>query len=169
MKVTDNKIWQCPKCNAILEKGGLGNVVFPSESTKQLYGTGTCNNCGASFTQSDIYGGKYDYIEPLIKRKKIKPEKPKNIKLIIFREGQDQPSRPNKYYKDIIKRKYGSKKINIETWRIAGTLRALTINEARSLYTSGKNTGMLPDFGTPSDDWEGEGLDGRSIVSLFFF
>jgi ribosomal protein L37AE/L43A len=169
MKATDNKIWQCPKCDAILEKGGLGTIIISGESTEKLIGGGTCNNCGASFAQSDIYGGKYDYIEPSIKQPETIATKPMQVKIIIFREGQDQPANPERYYQDIVDRKYGKSKIQVDAWRIAGTRSSLTANEVHALYTAGKNAGMLPDFGTPNDEWGGKGPDGRSIIALFFF
>jgi hypothetical protein len=168
MKVTSNRIWKCPNCDALLEKGVLGTAIFPGESAEKISGTGTCKNCGASFAQSDIYGGKCDYIEPSIKRKKAKAVKPKRVKLIIFRPGQDQPPNPKRYCQYVVNHKYGGSKIQIDKWRIAGTRSSLTANEVRALYTVGKNTGMLPDFGTPNDKWEGKGPDGKSIVALFF-
>ena len=59
LAVTACKTWCCPTCGNLCVKGGLGKVFFPGESLNNVHGTATCQ-CGASFPQRDIYGGKYD-------------------------------------------------------------------------------------------------------------
>ena len=165
-KVTDIKVWQCPKCKANLEKGALGKTIFIGESIEKIRGVGTCQNCGSAFKQSDIYGGKYDYKEKIIGIDKSNI--PDKIKLIIFRPGLDQPTNPQKYYKHVLKKAYGSSKINVKEWRIAGTISSLTLIEVKALYSQGKSNGMLPDFGKPIQDWSGKGKDRKQIAALFF-
>jgi transcription elongation factor Elf1 len=48
--------WKCPKCGAILKKG-LAGVISRYASVS---GTATCGECGAKFSQQDVYDGKYD-------------------------------------------------------------------------------------------------------------
>jgi Zn-finger nucleic acid-binding protein len=165
-KVTDIRIWQCPECKAILEKGGLGTVIFVGESSEKISGTGTCNNCGAAFAQSEIYGGKYDYKERVTGVDKSKV--PGRLSLIIFRPGQSQPSNPEKYYEHVLKKAYGDSSIKVDVWRIAGTRSFINASEAKALYEMGKARGMFPDFGEPGQEWSGKGLDGEQVTALFF-
>ena len=51
-------LWKCPNCGAILQKGSQD--VFDVVGTDGLVGTATCGNCGAQFSQSDVYRGIYD-------------------------------------------------------------------------------------------------------------
>ncbi len=49
--------WQCTRCRAILVKG------IPPEVAgmfKGMIGTGTCTNCGAQYSQQEIYSGALD-------------------------------------------------------------------------------------------------------------
>jgi hypothetical protein len=48
--------WKCPKCGGVLQKGA--GAMFA-----QTIGVATCGGCGATFSQSDVYGGKYDVEE----------------------------------------------------------------------------------------------------------
>lgn len=164
--VTDIRIWQCPKCKAIMEKGALGKGIFSGESVEKISGTGTCNNCGETFVQSEIYGGKYDYLESTkgVDRLKV----PDRLSLIIFRPGQAQPPNPHKYYKHILKKVYGDSKITVDAWRIAGTQSTINASEAKALYSMGKTKGMFPDFGKPGQNWTGKDMDGVKILALFF-
>jgi hypothetical protein len=165
-KVTDVRIWQCPKCKAILEKGALGKGIFVGESVKKIGGTGTCLNCGATFAESEIYSGKYDYIEPV---KGIeKSNAPDRLSLIVFRPGQGQPPNPQEYYEYILKKAYGDSSIKVDAWRIAGTRSSINVSEAKAIYSMGKTQGMFPDFGEPNQDWSGQGLDGVQVTALFF-
>ena len=48
--------WNCPKCGGLLQKG-VGAMFA------ETIGVATCGGCGAKFSQSDVYGGKYDVEE----------------------------------------------------------------------------------------------------------
>ncbi|MBU0469673.1 MAG: hypothetical protein KKF78_01555 [Candidatus Omnitrophica bacterium] len=50
--MSNSKYWQCQKCTGILEKG-LGGAAA-------VIGTATCSYCGAQYSQTEIYGGKWD-------------------------------------------------------------------------------------------------------------
>jgi hypothetical protein len=54
-----SEYWKCPRCGGILQKGA--GAMFA-----QVIGTATCAGCGTKFSQSDIYGGKYDVEERLV-------------------------------------------------------------------------------------------------------
>ena len=45
--------WRCPKCWATQQKGVRPNP-------EAVAGMVTCNACGATFPESDVYGGEYD-------------------------------------------------------------------------------------------------------------
>jgi ribosomal protein L37AE/L43A len=54
-----SQLWKCPNCGNILEKGAdvdVMNLLGPSK----LVGIATCDSCGATFSQKDVYSGKYD-------------------------------------------------------------------------------------------------------------
>jgi uncharacterized tellurite resistance protein B-like protein len=55
--------WKCPKCGIILRKG---NPVLADalKNGSEILGTATCANCGARYSQHDVYSGKYDVPEP---------------------------------------------------------------------------------------------------------
>lgn len=54
-----SQLWRCPKCGSTLKKGAdvdVMNLLGPSN----LVGIATCGSCGATFSQKDVYSGKYD-------------------------------------------------------------------------------------------------------------
>jgi hypothetical protein len=51
-----SEYWKCPNCKGILKKGLVG--VFGTGTP--IVGTATCSNCGAIFSQQEVYNGKYD-------------------------------------------------------------------------------------------------------------
>lgn len=53
------KLWKCPQCGAILQKG---NPLVEDMIKRGVLvgGTATCANCNAQFSQRDVYSGKYD-------------------------------------------------------------------------------------------------------------
>ncbi len=57
---TDSKsdYWKCPRCGVLLRKG-FGALLAGAE----VRGLATCGRCGAEFSQSDVYAGKYDVQE----------------------------------------------------------------------------------------------------------
>jgi hypothetical protein len=145
--VANARVWKCPKCKAILEKGALGIEIFIGECVEKIYGMGMCPNCGAAFSQSQSYGGKYDYIEPVkgIKKSSV----PDKLSLIIFRTGQDQPPNPRKYCEYVLKKAYGVSDIKLDAWRIAGTRSSIGVSGVKALYSMGKTQMLFPDFGKP--------------------
>ncbi len=53
-------LWKCPKCAAVPRKGSA-NLFRENLARGAIFsGTATCGGCGAQFSQSDVYGGKYD-------------------------------------------------------------------------------------------------------------
>jgi hypothetical protein len=87
--------------------------------------------------------------------------------ILVFREGTDQPSSPKEYCKDILYRKLGSN-IEIKAYRIAGVRTFLNIDQAKSMYNTGKSFGSWPDWGEPSDAWTDKGSDKNNITVLIF-
>ena len=62
-RVSANRHWRCPGCNALLEKKALGVVWQPGEDVAKVTGTATCDKCGQVAAQADVYGGHFDYVE----------------------------------------------------------------------------------------------------------
>jgi len=58
--VTKNKNWQCPSCEAILEKPSIGTLIIPGETVSGISGYAHCPQCGGQFWQADVYAGCYD-------------------------------------------------------------------------------------------------------------
>jgi tellurite resistance protein len=56
--------WKCPKCGATLRKGGGDYMKKIIKSGGMKTGTATCANCGAKYSQHNVYSGKYDVPEP---------------------------------------------------------------------------------------------------------
>lgn len=165
-RVTNIRIWKCPRCEAILEKKGLGTVIMAGETASKIVGTATCSGCGATFSQTDIYAGVYDHVESTRSVKQIRA--PHRLALIVFRAGTDQPRDPQAYCRHVLKQAFGSDGMEVSAWRIAGTRSAMSAGEARALYATGKDRGMFPDFGKPESDWSGKGSDQRDVTALFF-
>jgi len=58
-RTSKSNYWKCPKCGGILQKGA--GAMFA-----ETIGVATCGGCGAKFSQSDVYGGKYDVEEKTV-------------------------------------------------------------------------------------------------------
>ena len=97
----------------------------------------------------------------------IKINMNKSLNVIIFRQGQNQPDQPERYFREIVNQKFGPNQ-SIEAWRIAGIQDALTVAQVKMMYPAGISHGSWPDFGQPVDEWEGQGPDERAVVALFF-
>ncbi|WP_196219677.1 tetratricopeptide repeat protein [Microcystis aeruginosa] len=54
-----SQLWMCPKCGSTLKKGADVDVMNLLDPSK-LVGIATCSSCGATFSQKDVYSGKYD-------------------------------------------------------------------------------------------------------------
>ena len=51
-------MWRCPKCRARLMKGNVDTI--KALGVYNIVGVATCGSCGATFSQRDVYSGKYD-------------------------------------------------------------------------------------------------------------
>lgn len=59
--MSSSPYWQCRRCKAILVKG------IPPEVAGMfagMVGVGTCTNCGAQYSQQEIYSGAFDVDTP---------------------------------------------------------------------------------------------------------
>jgi len=61
VRVTPCLAWKCPQCGTVLRKGGLGQVFMPGDPVSMVAGTATCSVCNSTYSQSDVYGGRYDF------------------------------------------------------------------------------------------------------------
>jgi hypothetical protein len=91
-----------------------------------------------------------------------------NLRVIVFLEGQKPPPEPERYCWGVVSRKYREQTTRIKAWRVVGLRHAMRTKEVMMLYENDRNTGALPDWGTPADSWEGRGADSKNVVALFF-
>lgn len=86
-KPVKRKYWKCPECNAILQKKNdkpwIENMTHKGAL---VLGMVTCGSCGAQFSRSDIYNGKYDA---------------KIAHLLIMKQGS-QPNNEAQYSREIV-------------------------------------------------------------------
>jgi HEAT repeat protein len=90
------------------------------------------------------------------------------LSIVIFREGMDQPSRPDDYYQAIVSKKFGASNPVITQWRILGLDAQYLMSDCGVLYKKMVVEGKLDYFGVQVDEWEGKGPDGRRVVALFY-
>jgi HEAT repeat protein len=90
--------------------------------------------------------------------------------VVVFRTGEDQPEGPLDYAKRIFAQKQNcaSGNVKLDAWRIAGVHSDISADSAKGFYMQMKAAGQIPDFGPPTDTFEGQGPDGRHVVALFF-
>lgn len=163
--ITDCRLWKCPKCGELLEKGGLGTVWIPFDPISKVAGTGTCAKCGAEFPQSDIYGGRFDVRTPVSSVKVT--EQPEEVSIVVFRiRSSEPPSDAKSYCRRVLTKKYPN--ANMESHYIVGFADDLTTAEALALYQDFVRKGQLPDLGRQIDSLQGAGPEQDSIVALFF-
>ncbi len=55
-----NPYWQCPKCNAVLKKGANSDMADFLNMIGNDSSRGHCLSCGAVYSQTEIYNGKWD-------------------------------------------------------------------------------------------------------------
>lgn len=164
-QVTDSRLWKCPECGELLEKGGLGTIFMPSDPITKVAGTATCSKCGAQFLQSDIYGGRFDVKTPVSSLKSA--EEPKSVSIVVFRIRSHQPpSDAKSYCRKVLSNKFPNS--DMESYYIVGFADDLSTGEAFSLYQNYVQKGQLPDLGRQIDSVEGSGPGGDTIVALFF-
>lgn len=90
------------------------------------------------------------------------------LSVVIFREGKDQPLRPDEFYRTIVSRKFGAATPTIEQWRILGLDAQYSLSDCAVLYKKMVVEGKLDYFGIQVDEWEGKGSDGSRVVALFY-
>lgn len=163
--VTDCKLWKCPKCGELLEKGALGADWMPFEPITKVVGTGTCSKCGSTFAQSDIYGGRFDVETPLSSVKSH--EQPRALSIVVFRiRSYQPPSDAKSYCHKVLATKFPS--ADMERNYIVGFADDLSTGEAFALYHEFVRKGQLPDLGRQIESFKGSGPGGDNIVALFF-
>jgi len=163
--VTDCRLWKCPKCSELLEKGALGTVWMPGEPITKVAGTGTCSKCGSEYQQADIYGGRFDVEAPVSAAKA--PREPKALSIVVFRiRSYHPPSDPKSYCRNVLVKKFP--KARMESHYVVGFADNLTPSEAFALYQDYVRKGQLPDLGQQIESFKGSGPEGDSVVALFF-
>lgn len=90
------------------------------------------------------------------------------LSVVIFREGKDQPSRPDEFYQAIVSKKFGPASPVIDQWRILGLDAQHSLGDCAVLYKKMVVEGKLDYFGIQVDEWEGKGPDGSRVVALFY-
>ena len=90
------------------------------------------------------------------------------LSVVIFRDGKDQPSRPEEYYNAIVSRKFAASLPVINQWRILGLDAQYSLSDCAVLYKRMVVEGKLDYFGIQVNEWEGKGPDGRRVVALFY-
>lgn len=90
------------------------------------------------------------------------------LSVVIFREGKDQPLRPDEFYRTIVSRKFGAATPTIEQWRILGLDAQYSLSDCAVLYKKMVVEGKLDYFGIQVDEWEGKEPDGSRVVALFY-
>lgn len=93
---------------------------------------------------------------------------PSRLSMVVFRDGGDQPSRPEEYYEAIVSTKFGATSPIIVNWRILGLRERHSVADCAVLYKKMVVEGKLEYFGFQVDEWEGKGPDGREVVALFY-
>lgn len=164
-RVSDCRLWKCPKCSELLEKSALGTIWIPFEPITKVAGIGTCSKCGAELPQSDIYGGLFD-VKDTVTSGKL-DEQPKLLSIVVFRIKSNQPpSDAKSYCRKVIAKKFPS--ANMESHYIVGFADDLSVGEAFALYQNFVRQGQLPDLGRQVDSLKGSVSGGDDIVALFF-
>lgn len=90
------------------------------------------------------------------------------LSVVIFREGKDQPRRPDEYHEAIVSKKFGPASPVIAQWRILGLDTQYSLSDCAVLYKKMVVEGKLDYFGIQVDEWEGKGPDGSRAVALFY-
>jgi hypothetical protein len=164
-RVTDCKLWQCPKCGTILEKRGLGKVWNPGDPITRVAGTATCGRCLSRYDQADIYGGLYDSCEK-VKQSQI-PNYDGPVSVLVFQLfSKNQPSNSRDICQNLLAHRYSKAKLS--KFYIVGRSDSITPDEALTQYKEYVRDGKLPDLGTQFDTLTGKDISGKEAVVLFF-
>lgn len=163
--VTACRMWKCPNCGTLLQKGSLGTIWSPGEPLSRVAGTGSCG-CGASFPQAEIYRGRYDHDEA--PREARTSSVPDTISVVVFciRSARPPSQPPREYCRSVLGKKYA--RCTLANHYIVGFLDDLSANEALALYKENVRHGSLPDLGSQIDSFGGKGPDGSRVVALVF-
>lgn len=164
-QVSDCRLWKCPQCGELLEKGALGTVWMPFDPITKVAGTGNCSACGSEFPQSDIYSGRFDVKTPRVSF--TSTEQPKSASIVVFRIKSYQPLPDAKSYcHKLLAKRFPS--ADMDSYYIVGFADDLTTGEAFALYQGYVRKGRLPDLGRQIDSLKGSGPGGDTVVALFF-
>jgi Zn-finger nucleic acid-binding protein len=161
--VTDRKIWKCPKCGTILKKGNLDFFLQMEDSLSGLEGNATCQNCGSSFSQRDIYSGLFDIVAV-----GSTGANPKTLSMVTFYVGptrQLSKSDAKTLSEKLMKQKFPHSEL--EQYFIVDHPNDLTKDEAYAWYQTYVAKGTLPNLGQQVD-WQIEKHKGNNLVALYF-
>jgi hypothetical protein len=167
-KVSDSRIWKCPKCNTLLEKSSFGSVFHPGEPLPSNYqGSATCGSCGTAYSWRDVYSGKYDPKEKAATAVGT-ANAPKLVSVVAYLLGSTTPPADVKIYAEhILIAKYPGSQLH-KQYLIGRTDYSMTETEALVQYNDFVRTGDLPGLGTQFDSHIGKGPDGTRVVALYF-
>ena len=96
------------------------------------------------------------------------PEVASRMSLVVFRQGAKPPADPARYCQQIVHDRYGEPGPSVHEWRMVGNPDAPSSSDAVARYSRLSESEQLPDFGRPTDEFEGTGPDGNQIAVLFF-
>jgi len=166
--VTEAPYWRCPGCGELLEKKSLGVLAFPGEPANRMIGTSSCGACGAGFPHQEVYGGAYDFVGEAPAGAPAGAA-PTAVSIVLFREGSDAPGGPEGYCQRVLMDHYGGLGPSVRGWRMVGRLDRPTAGSVGALYAQLRDTGQLPDYGTPTEQFEADGPDGNHVAVLVFW
>jgi len=166
--VTEAPYWRCPGCGELLEKKSLGVLAFPGEPANRMIGTSSCGACGAGFPHQEVYGGAYDFVGEAPAGAPAGAA-PSAVSIVLFREGSDAPGGPEGYCQRVLMDHYGGLGPSVRGWRMVGRLDRPTAAAVGALYAQLRDTGQLPDYGTPTEQFETDGPDGNHVAVLVFW
>ena len=164
--VTANKLWRCPNCNSVLEKGNLGVVWNAGDPISRVAGIATCMRCKSQFEQADVYGGMYDVEDEVTQAQEADFEGA--VSMIVYQlSSTTPPTNARQICKEILKNKYP--KATLEKFYCLGWTDAeQTPEEGLAVYKEFVSKGTLPDLGSQFGTFTGEDISGKKVVVLFF-
>jgi len=165
-RVTASKIWKCPKCGSVLEKGNLGRVWKVGDSISRVAGTATCLHCMSKFDQADVYGGMYD-IEDKVEQEQL-GDFEGTVSVIAYQlSSTTMPNNAKQICEDLLKQRYPKAtlgKFYCIGWRDA----ELSPEEGLALYKEHVQKGVLSDLGEQFDTLRGKDISANQVLVLFF-
>ncbi|MGQ9731387.1 MAG: hypothetical protein ACUVX8_08940 [Candidatus Zipacnadales bacterium] len=164
-RVTSCRLWKCPNCGELLEKTGLGTLWMPSDPLSKVAGTATCGRCGSEFSQSEVYGGRFD-VQPAATVGQP-ADQAKQVSVVVFVTRSHQPpADPESYCRKVAAKRFPGARVT--SHYVVGFADDLSVAEALALYQRFVETGQLPRLDPQMDAFTGRGPDGKDIVALFF-